>query len=465
MTCSVEPAGAGLVCRIRTDEGEVVTGRSASAAGGRRPAGSRADSAADSPADSPARSPARSMLDALAAHVAHRLARAAQRGVECELCVPAASCRDTSLIGAVHELVHRTARELRERRLARELETSPVRARVAEIAGGVRDDIERFMEIPVNALLGATRRTLIEARARHFQRRVQLFAPLYLSSACQSDCAYCGFRRSARFRRRRLTRDEALDEARALAERGHRTVDLVTGEVPTDRFVDYVCEVVREILVRTPIRRIHLNLGALEPGQFRRLLGAGALGYHLYQETYDRDVYRRVHRAGPKRDMARRLEAPHVAAAAGFEVLGLGALLGLGPLHEDLASLVAHAVVLKQDHPGLQVGFSLPRVREVDAGCEYRPGRGVSDERFVKACVYLELTFPDAHLTVTTRESPRMRDELLRLGASRLSADVSTAPGGYRRLAGGARQFAIRDERSVAEMRAAIESAGAVVAF
>ena len=289
-----------------------------------------------------------------------------------------------------------------------------------------------------------------------------------LSNACTNDCVYCGFRRSSSYERSQLTVAEAVEQADVLSTRGIRDIDLVTGEIPTDRFVDYVCESTAAILARTAITRIHLNLGSLAAEQYARLRDAGAAGYHLYQETYDPAAYFGAHRDGGKREMAARLEAPSRAAEAGFPYLGLGVLLGLADPLTDLASLAAHAALLMKYHPELEVGFSLPRIRSTQAAPEYRPTHPVSDDDFVRAVLFLRTEYPSANVTVTTREPPHIRDLLIHHGATRISAGVSTAPGGYGSgaidrgdPASGAReQFEVADQRSVAEIAAVVAEAG-----
>jgi 2-iminoacetate synthase len=234
--------------------------------------------------------------------------------------------------------------------------------------------------------------------------------------------------------------------------------------------VDYVCQATEAILRETGITRVHLNLGSLAGDQYRRLRQAGAVGYHLYQETYDPDAYMRTHRSGGKREMASRLEAPRRAAAAGFAYLGMGVLLGLADLKDDLTGLAAHASILLEEVPGLQVGFSLPRVQTMDADPAYTPARPVADEDFVRSMLFLRMAHPSAHLTLTTREAPAIRDLSLALGVSKLSAGVSTAPGGYVSGTGSDQdearaQFDVADERSVEEIVALVNEAGLTPVF
>jgi 2-iminoacetate synthase len=256
-----------------------------------------------------------------------------------------------------------------------------------------------------------------------------------------------------------------VQEARYLAALGHRSIDLVTGEVATDRFVDYVSRATRAILEATDIRCINLNLGALSTDQFRRLRAAGAGGYHLYQETYAPSTYFEVHRGGLKRDMAHRLAGAHRAATAGFESIGLGVLLGLHPIQDDLAALAGHARTLMEAFPWLGIGFSLPRLQSVDADCDYTAAARVGDDEFIKAMLFLRLHFPSAHLTVTTRERPEIRDRLISLCATKVSAGVSTAPGGYSLDRPGTTQFDISDARSLTEIVNVIRRSGMSAAY
>jgi 2-iminoacetate synthase len=352
--------------------------------------------------------------------------------------------------------------------------------RAVEVAEVARTDTLRarlaaWFDLSTAAAIERTR-AVIAANSRSLPRdRVQFFAPLYLSSPCANDCTYCGFRRSSRTPRSMLGPEQLLEEALILARQGHRSIDLVTGEVPRDVFVDYVCRAVELVRARTPIERVHLNLGALSTAQYRRLHDAGAVGYHLYQETYDAEVYQAVHPAGPKRDMAWRLEAPARAASGGFESLGLGVLLGLAEPTEDLARLMEHAREVGRGRNELQLGFSLPRMQPAGPRSSPQtsalprpaepPGAGgppivpVGDREFVKAMLFLASELPEAHLTLTTREPPSIRNLLLPLCITKASAGVSVRPGGYSGR-DAADQFEIRDRRSLPELVALVEAHG-----
>ena len=181
----------------------------------------------------------------------------------------------------------------------------------------------------------------------------------------------------------------------------------------------------------------------------------------MYQETYDPGAYFHVHAGGPKRDLAGRLETPHRAARAGFDSIGMGILLGLTVVAGDLARLVRHAEVMAEDFPNVHLAFSLPRLRKADPECDYRPAVSIDDDTFVKALLFLRLRFPTADITVTTREEASLRAKLLSLGVTRMSAGVSTSPGGYA-VAAGQPQFQILDERTRQQVADEVCRAGLV---
>jgi 2-iminoacetate synthase len=143
--------------------------------------------------------------------------------------------------------------------------------------------LDAWLATPLDDLIAAHGSSIAASQASRFGRRVILFAPLYVSSACLNDCVYCGFRRSRRGARVKLGPDEALREARHLAAQGHRTLDLVSGELPTERFVDEVCELCARILAGSAIERINLNVGVLSAAQYGRLRASGARACHVYQ--------------------------------------------------------------------------------------------------------------------------------------------------------------------------------------
>jgi 2-iminoacetate synthase len=398
----------------------------------------------------------------IATHAAHSLCAASRRPVVCVCGIHFDGINKVEIdeiSQSAHELARKAARMVEDRRFKADTASSDMLARIEDGAAKVVHDVKAFVATSWATLKKRHGPTVAESFAKNFHDKVSIFAPLYLSNACLNNCVYCGFRRSVRFKRTTLSVNDSIREAVYLADQGFRVLDLVTGEVPSDRFIDYVCEVSRAILGKTAISALNLNLGSLSYEQYRRLREAGATGYHLYQESYDPEVYFGVHESGQKRDMASRLTGLHRAIEAGFEKVGLGVLLGLGAPAAELSRMIAHAEIIRNDFPHVKLGFSLPRIQRVDKQCSYVPESSISDSAFMKYMLFLRLHFPDAHLTLTTRERPEVRDTLLPLGITKVSAGVSTAPGGYTHSAKTeAGQFAISDERTLDEMRKLVES-------
>ena len=397
----------------------------------------------------------------LARECAQRLCKQARQPVSCRVQLGARleNCPGLAEAAAAH-----TAST------GRQLELDRLRARVndphgvhAQLIGPGAAELEARIRAHLRLPLPELEQSFLRTRTTRAEPALEvlLFAPLYLSNACLNDCSYCGFRHSRQVTRVKLDTQAALAEARCLAEHGHRTLDLVSGEIPTDPFIEYVSDVCSAILRESPIERVHLNLGALSESQYERLRASGATGYHLYQETYTPEVFFRVHGAGPKRDMANRLDGAWRALDAGFRSLGLGILLGLGPLERDLALLARHAQLLVEEFPDTRLGFSLPRIRAAGQQQGFEADSTIDDETFKKVFLFLALEFPTAQLTLTTREAADMRDALLPLGVTKLSAGVSTAPGGYQQgERKSAEQFAIHDQRSLREVARQVRAAG-----
>lgn len=285
------------------------------------------------------------------------------------------------------------------------------------------------------ALLSPAAGDLLEDLGRHssqitqqrFGKVIRLFAPLYLSNECINNCQYCGFSRDNPILRVTLSPEEVRHEARALKREGFRNLLLVAGEHPKFVSSGYLEECLREI--RDEVPAISLEVGPMETDEYRRMVGAGAEGLVVYQETYDRDVYARLHTAGPKRNFDWRLETPERAYAAGFRRLGIGALFGLSDWRGEALAVAAHAAYLLKHCWKAQLSISLPRLRPC-AG-EFQPLTRLSDRELVQLVCAFRLTFPDVGLVLSTREPAPLRDGLLPLGITLMSAGSHTEPGGY----------------------------------
>jgi 2-iminoacetate synthase len=285
------------------------------------------------------------------------------------------------------------------------------------------------------ALISPTAGNSLEELARRsraltlqrFGRVIRLFAPLYLSNECINNCKYCGFSRDNPILRVTLSLDEVLAESHALNEQGFRNILLVSGEHPKFVSNGYLAECVATVHAETP--SVSLEIGPMETADYEPLVQAGADGLVVYQETYDRTVYGEMHTAGPKRNFDWRLETPERAYAAGFRRLGIGALYGLSDWKREAISVAAHAQYLLRHCWKSQVTISLPRLRPC-AG-EFEPLTHLSDRELVQLVSAFRLFLPDVGLVLSTREPASLRDGLIPLGITLMSAGSHTEPGGY----------------------------------
>jgi 2-iminoacetate synthase len=295
------------------------------------------------------------------------------------------------------------------------------------------------------------------ATIRRFGRTVRLFAPLYLSNECVSTCTYCGFSAGNDIARRTLSPDDVLVEARALRARGFRHVLLVSGEHARIVSKDYLVDCVR--LLAPEIPQVSVEVQVWDTDTYRRLVEAGCEGLVVYQETYDRSTYADVHVKGKKRNYDWRLAALDRGAEAGMRRLGLGALLGLhADWHLDALAVATHAHALMRRWWRCEVSASLPRLRPAAGG--FQPAQPVGDRDLVQLLCALRLFLPDLGLSLSTREAPELRDALLRLGVTQMSAGSHTEPGGYAEASDAEPQFEVSDTRSPEEVAATLKAAG-----
>ena len=296
-----------------------------------------------------------------------------------------------------------------------------------------------------------------ETTLRRFGRTIHLFAPLYLSNECVSTCTYCGFSAGNEIARRTLSVDEVVTEAQALLQQGFRHLLLVAGEHARIVSKDYLVECVRALAPIVP--SISVEVQVWDTDTYRRLVEAGCEGLVVYQETYDRPTYASVHLKGKKRNYDWRLAAPDRGAEAGMRVLGIGALLGLSAdWRSEALSLAVHARALIHRHWRAEVAVSLPRLRPAAGG--FQPADPVDDVAFVQLLCALRLFEPDVAITLSTREPAELRDRLVGLGVTTMSAGSHTEPGGYAEESDAEPQFEISDTRSPADVAAALRRLG-----
>jgi 2-iminoacetate synthase len=265
------------------------------------------------------------------------------------------------------------------------------------------------------------------ATQQRFGKVIRLFAPLYLSNECINNCKYCGFSRDNPILRVTLSVEEMLREARALHEQGFRNILLVAGEHPKFVSGNYLRDCTAALRHEWP--GISLEVGPMETEDYRPIVQAGAEGLVVYQETYDRAIYDDMHTAGPKKNFDWRVETAERAYAAGFRRLGIGALYGLADWRYEALCVAAHADYLLRNCWKASVTISLPRLRPC-AG-EFQPLTHMTDRDLAQLICAFRLMFPDVGLVLSTREQAKLRDGLIPLGITLMSAGSHTEPGGY----------------------------------
>ena len=299
---------------------------------------------------------------------------------------------------------------------------------------------------------------------RNFGRAVQLFTPLYLANHCTNRCVYCGFNTGNAIPRRRLSMEEVDAEGAAIAATGLRHILLLTGDAPRLTGPEYIAEAAR--VLRRHMPGISVEVYSLTEEEYALLADSGVDGMTMFQETYNEELYARLHPAGPKRDFRFRLDAPDRAGRAGLRSLNVGALLGLDDWRADSFLTGLHARWLQKQHPAADIALSVPRMRpHVGVFDDVHP---VSDRDLVQIIAAARLFLPTAGIVVSSRERADFRDHLMRIAVTRVSAGVSTAVGGHAGAPaqdGDSPQFDIADTRSPAEMSAAIRSLGLAPVF
>jgi len=283
---------------------------------------------------------------------------------------------------------------------------------------------------------------------RHFGNSMLIFTPLYISNICDNLCPYCSFARHRRIDRRHLSFDEIRRESVAIAQTGIRHILVLTGESRRLAGPEYLAESIR--IVKNEFSTVGLEVYPLTEEEYAGCARAGADALTLYQETYDEAAYAALHKGGPKQDYLFRLDAPERACQAGMRAVTVGALMGLACSDSEVFFTGMHARYLQKNHPGVEVSVSFPRIRPLSG--DFAPPCPVSDPRFVQALLAMRLFLPFAGITVSTRESRRLRDNVMPLGVTKMSAGVSTAVGGHL-AAPSTAQFEIADTRSVEELK------------
>ena len=296
-----------------------------------------------------------------------------------------------------------------------------------------------------------------ELTRRHFGNSIMLFTPLYISNFCNNECVYCSYSRHNRIRRAQLSPDQIEAEAAAIAASGLRHLLVLTGEAPSICTFDFIKDALK-ILAKS-FASISIEMYPMSQENYETLASNGlADGMTIYQETYNEELYTTLHGRGPKSDYSFRLNAPERAAAAGMHAVTIGPLLGLDDFRSEVAAAAIHLDYLIRKFPATEFTISFPRMRP-QAG-DFQPACIVSDREYLRIVSAFRMMFPFVGITLSTRETAAIRDGMIKIAITKVSAGVSTAVGGHASENIGDTQFEISDDRSVEEMRQAIVKAG-----
>ena len=335
-----------------------------------------------------------------------------------------------------------------------------------ELSRPPRFDIRRLTVLFSPAAAGCLEDIALAAyklTRQRFGSAISLFAPLYVSNYCVNRCRYCGFNAGHPHRRRRLSIDEAMREAEIIASEGFRDILLVSGEDEASITPDYLAELAERLRAGGMFATVGVEVFTQSEESYRRMFEGGIDGVTIFQETYERDSYAFWHPAGPKSVYANRILASEAAARAGMRRMGLGVLLGLEDWRFDALAMAVHADALARNYWRTRTSFSFPRIRPSESGHSQQLPCVVTDRDLTQMIVALRLCFPDSGMTLSTRENPALRDHLIPLGITQISAGSKTNPGGYGedgRESSATEQFAVSDERSAAEMSAVLRDMG-----
>ena len=321
-------------------------------------------------------------------------------------------------------------------------------------------------KIMVNEVLENNTPSSIESLAQrsrqitkqYFGHTISLYAPLYLSNYCSSECTYCGFKSNNRIQRFKLTNDQMHQEMKFISNQGIQNILMLTGESYKLTPLSYLKEATD--VAKNYFPSISLEVHPMEESDYAQLFKKGIDGITVYQETYDKKRYKEVHLSGIKSDYNFRYDTAERAAKSGIRHISLGILLGLSrDLKQDLLDLYAHLRFMERSYPGVEYNLSFPRFQSIK-GKNFIGISPIDDITFIKIICLSRILFPRVGITLSTREKPEIRDNALHLGITRISAGSNTSVGGYTVLEKNKQdpQFDIEDTRTVKDMIQVIQS-------
>lgn len=275
-----------------------------------------------------------------------------------------------------------------------------------------------------------------EIKQDYYGNRIVLFAPLYLSNYCVNGCVYCPYHlKNKHIPRKKLTQDEIRQEVSALQDMGHKRLAIEAGEDPINNPIEYILESIKTIYdvkhKNGSIRRVNVNIAATTVENYKKLHDAGIGTYILFQETYNKESYEKLHPSGPKHNYAYHTEAMDRAMEAGIDDVSLGVLFGLELYRYEFAALLMHAEHLEAAFGVGPHAISVPRIKHADDIDPDAFDNGIDDDTFAKIVACIRIATPYVGMIISTRESKECRERLLNLGVSQISGGSKTSVGGY----------------------------------
>ena len=305
-----------------------------------------------------------------------------------------------------------------------------------------------------------------------YGNRIVMFAPLYLSNYCVNGCVYCPYHlKNKTIPRKKLTQEEVKKEVIALQDMGHKRLAIEAGEDPVNNPIEYILECIDTIYSikhkNGAIRRVNVNIAATTVENYKKLKEAGIGTYILFQETYHKESYEALHPTGPKHDYAYHTEAMDRAMEGGVDDVGLGVLFGLELYKYEFAGLLMHAEHLEAVHGVGPHTISVPRLKKADDINPDDFDNGISDEIFAKLCALIRISVPYTGMIVSTRESQKVREKVIRLGVSQISGASRTSVGGYteEERPTDTEQFDVSDQRTLDEVVRWLMESGYIPSF
>lgn len=358
------------------------------------------------------------------------------------------------------EQIHRT---LHDNQSISQEDFTAIMAKAESAAGLNMEEVAKLLNIEDDDRLAQLFAAAHRVKEKIYGKRIVIFAPLYVSNYCVNSCTYCGYSCGSGIARKKLNQEELINEVKALEAMGHKRLALEAGEDLANCDIDYILECIKTIysikFKNGAIRRINVNIAATTVERFKQLHAAEIGTYILFQESYHRKTYAQMHTRGPKHDYDWHTTAFDRAMEAGIEDVGAGVLFGLYDYKFEILGLMQHALHLEQKFGCGPHTVSVPRLKPAEGVDLSTYPHMLSDNQFKKTIAILRLALPYVGIILSTRESAKLRDEIIEYGVSQISAGSCTGVGGYSVHVSGENtphentaQFSVEDERSPDEI-------------